>query len=166
MALVILLGGLFAATSLSSPGTSELAQLPNESDIYLASAVQVEQPNAKRGTSAPRLAELKPAGARHNTMSPTSMGTREFSTEIAAAVAHPDRPTEDRVRDANRKPAETLQFIGVKPGDKIADYASGAGYFTRLFSTTVGASGHVYASVPTELFEFPNIVKGTAETEA
>lgn len=88
-----------------------------------------------------------------------------ISDVIASAVAEPSRPAEDTVRDSNRKPAETLAFIGVKPGDKIADYASGVGYFTRLFSSVVGPQGHVYASVPSELFVFPNIVKGLAGTQ-
>lgn len=87
------------------------------------------------------------------------------SPDILAAVADKTRPETDVVRDANRKPAETLAFIGVKRGDKIADYASGAGYFTRLFASVVGPTGHVYSSVPSELFEFPNIVKGLAETQ-
>jgi predicted methyltransferase len=70
------------------------------------------------------------------------------SGAIAAAVADAYRPETDRQRDANRKPAETLAFAGVKPGDKVAELLPGAGYFTRLFSKTVGASGHVYALVP------------------
>lgn len=85
---------------------------------------------------------------------------------IVAAVADNSRPATDAARDANRKPAATLAFIGVKPEDRIADYASGSGYFTRLFASVVGPKGHVYASVPAELFTFPNIVKGIAETEA
>jgi predicted methyltransferase len=84
---------------------------------------------------------------------------------IAAAVADPSRSTADTVRDANRKPAETLAFVGVKPGDKIADYAAGAGYFARLFSALVGSKGHVYASVPSALFKYPNIVKGIADVQ-
>jgi predicted methyltransferase len=67
---------------------------------------------------------------------------------IAAAVADPGRPQSDRVRDANRKPAETLTFAGVKPGDVVAELLPGAGYYTRLLSKIVGASGHVYALVP------------------
>jgi predicted methyltransferase len=85
---------------------------------------------------------------------------------VAAAVADPARPASDTVRDADRKPVEVLTFAGLKAGDKVADYAAGQGYFTRLFSGIVGPTGHVYASVPAELFEFPNIVKGIAEIEA
>jgi len=85
---------------------------------------------------------------------------------FAAAVADPVRPATDTERDANRKPAETLAVSGVKPGDIVADYAAGQGYFTRLFTDVVGPQGHVYAVVPSELFTFPNIVKGTAEIES
>jgi predicted methyltransferase len=84
---------------------------------------------------------------------------------IAAAVANSSRPSTDSERDANRKPVETLAFAGVKAGDKVADYAAGAGYFTRLFADVVGSKGHVYAVVPSGLFQYPNIVKGTAEIE-
>jgi predicted methyltransferase len=81
---------------------------------------------------------------------------------IAAAVADPSRPATDTARDANRKPAAMLAFAEVKAGDKVADYAAGNGYFTRLLSAVVGPSGHVYASVPSRLYKFPNIVSGTA----
>jgi predicted methyltransferase len=84
---------------------------------------------------------------------------------IAAAIADPSRPATDTVRDANRKPAETLAFAGIKPGDKIADYAAGAGYFTRLFAAVAAPQGHVYASVPSPLFKYSNIVKGIAEIQ-
>jgi len=84
---------------------------------------------------------------------------------VAAAIADASRPTTDTDRDANRKPAQTLAFAGVKPGDKIGDYAAGSGYFTRLFSVVAGANGHVYASVPTPLFKYANIVKGITDTQ-
>lgn len=89
-----------------------------------------------------------------------------MTTLYASAVADGARPEEDTARDANRKPAETLAFIGLRPGDRVADYASGSGYFTRLFASVVGSRGHVYASVPSELFTFPSIVKGIAGTQA
>lgn len=85
---------------------------------------------------------------------------------IATAVADPARPAADVDRDANRKPGEVLAFAGVKPGDRVADYAAGNGYFTRLFCGVVGAQGHVYASVPASLFQYENIVKGIADIQA
>jgi len=67
---------------------------------------------------------------------------------ISAAIADAGRSDADKQRDANRKPAETLAFAGVKPGDRVAELLPGGGYFTRLFSKIVGAGGHVYALVP------------------
>jgi predicted methyltransferase len=76
----------------------------------------------------------------------------DVSAVIAAAIADPARPADDRKRDTNRKPLEVLEFAGVKPGDRVADFIPGGGYVTRLFSKIVGENGHVYAVVPEELF--------------
>jgi predicted methyltransferase len=67
---------------------------------------------------------------------------------ITAAVDDPGRPAEDKQRDENRKPAETVQFAGIKPGDKVVELIPGRGYFTRIFSKVVGPKGHVYALSP------------------
>ena len=58
-----------------------------------------------------------------------------------AAVADPGRPAADTARDANRKPAEMVEFAGVKPGDKVIDFIPAGGYFTRIFAKVVGANG-------------------------
>lgn len=73
------------------------------------------------------------------------------SPAIAAAVASPDRPAADSGRDADRKPAELLAWAGIKPGDKVADFWPGGGYFTRIFSKVVGTRGKVYSVVPSEM---------------
>jgi predicted methyltransferase len=77
--------------------------------------------------------------------------TAATTPAIDAAVADPARPAADKDRDANRKPAEVVAFAGLKPGDKVVDLLPGGGYFTRIFSKTVGAKGHVYAMVPGEM---------------
>src|SRR5258705_12372368 len=81
------------------------------------------------------------------------------------AVADPSRPDSDTTRDADRKPAQTLEFVGIKSGDKVADYAADAGYFTRLFASVVGSTGHVYAVEPTAFFKFEHFVKAVAELQ-
>jgi len=68
-------------------------------------------------------------------------------------------------RDADRKPEQTLVFIGVKPGDKVADYVANSGYFTRLFSSIVGTKGHVYAVEPTAFFKFQSFATAVAELQ-
>ena len=74
---------------------------------------------------------------------------------LAAAIANPSRPAEDVARDADRKPAETLMFAGIAPGEQIAELLPGGGYFTRIMSKAVGANGHVYALVPAPRADAP-----------
>ena len=69
------------------------------------------------------------------------------SAAIQAAVADKGRPAADTARDAARKPADMLEFAGVKPGQTVADFLPGGGYFTRVFSKAVGAKGVVYAII-------------------
>ncbi len=81
--------------------------------------------------------------------SPDSRAAEAVPAYIQAAVADPGRPAADKERDVNRKPAESVAFAGVKPGDRIGELMPGGGYFTRVLSKTVGAKGVVYAMAPT-----------------
>jgi predicted methyltransferase len=65
----------------------------------------------------------------------------------AAALADPARPPEQVALDPLRKPAGVLEFAGVKAGDRVADFMSGNGYFTRILSRVVGPTGHVCTSL-------------------
>ena len=64
---------------------------------------------------------------------------------ISATLADGARPEEDKQRDAGRKPAETLAFAEVKPGETLIEIAPGKGYYTRVLSGVVGSKGKVYA---------------------
>ena len=66
-------------------------------------------------------------------------------TYVAKAVADPNRPQDDRKLDSDRKPAQVLAFSGAKPGQTIAEFLPGGGYYTRLLSDVVGTKGKVYA---------------------
>ena len=67
------------------------------------------------------------------------------AADFSAAVSDPLRPAADIARDADRKPAELMQFAGIRPGIRIAELAPGGGYFTRLLTGAVGPNGRVYA---------------------
>lgn len=64
---------------------------------------------------------------------------------VSAAAADPSRPQDDRKLDGDRKPAEVLALSGVKPGQTVAEFLPGGGYYTRLLSDVVGPKGKVYA---------------------
>jgi predicted methyltransferase len=81
---------------------------------------------------------------------------------IANAVADPARPAADRARDAERKPAETVAFAGIKPGDRVLELVPGGGYYTRILSKLVGPTGNVYALTPAEILKvFPKAADGS-----
>ena len=82
------------------------------------------------------------------TLGAASLQAAAPSSAVTAAVANPARPEADRARDADRKPAEVIAFAGIGPGAKVSEISPGGGYFTRLFSKTVGEKGVVYALVP------------------
>jgi len=74
----------------------------------------------------------------------TILAAATVSPMITAAVGDASRAAADVATDANRKPAETLAFAGVKPGMVVGEFFPGGGYFTRLLSDVVGPQGHVY----------------------
>ncbi|MFL5294903.1 MAG: class I SAM-dependent methyltransferase [Phenylobacterium sp.] len=73
---------------------------------------------------------------------------------ITAALADKARPAADTARDAARKPGELLAFAEVKPGQKVADFMMGSGYFTRILAPAVGPAGKVYAYQSAEFVKF------------
>lgn len=81
-----------------------------------------------------------------------SLGAAHAATPayITASIADKNRPAEDTARDADRKPAEMMEFAGIKPGMKVVDLMPGKGYFSRLFADAVGPKGWVYAYEATE----------------
>ena len=74
--------------------------------------------------------------------------THDMPPFITAACADAARPEADTKRDADRHPALSLAFAGVKPGDQVVELVPGSGYFTRLLSSVVGPKGKVYAAPP------------------
>ncbi|WP_293903886.1 methyltransferase [Phenylobacterium sp.] len=65
------------------------------------------------------------------------------------AAAQVPAPGADAMTDPAMKRAEVIAFIGVKPGDKVADIV--AGRFVRALSAAVGPNGKLYAVMPAEV---------------
>ena len=71
-----------------------------------------------------------------------SLGT---AMPVTAALNDPDRPAEDRARDATSKPAEVLRFVGVRPGMRVLDMNSATGWYTEVLARVAGPAGRVVA---------------------
>ena len=68
-----------------------------------------------------------------------------LSDRIEAGMAAADRVDSDKARDASRKPAQVLAFLGVKEGMTVLDAMAGGGYYSEIFAAAVGDSGKVYS---------------------
>ncbi len=78
--------------------------------------------------------------------------------DFQALVASPDRSEADRANDARRKPAQLLEFYGVRPGMTALDLGAGTGYNTELLARAAGAAGRVYAQNTRSMVD--NMLKG------
>jgi predicted methyltransferase len=63
---------------------------------------------------------------------------------IKRAVEAPSRPAEQRARDADRKPAETLMLTQIGEGDRVIELAAFGHYWTNMLVEAVGPSGEVH----------------------
>ena len=74
-------------------------------------------------------------------------------TYITAAMNDPARK-DDAANDDRRHLAAVMTFTQVKPGEKVLELIPGSGYWTRVFSASVGPKGHVYTVWPKEMEKF------------
>ncbi len=62
---------------------------------------------------------------------------------VAAAIANPERPADQRERDARSKPEVVLPLLALESGDTAADIMGGGGYYAELIAGVVGKQGKV-----------------------
>ena len=76
---------------------------------------------------------------------------------MSSAAMGQGQPPTDALTDPAMKGPEVIAFMGVKPGDKVADIV--AGRFVRALSRAVGPTGKVYAVAPAEIVKLhPEVV--------
>jgi len=61
---------------------------------------------------------------------------------LASVIAA--RSAEDKARDADRHPVETLEFFQVAPGMTVAEGLPGGGWYTRILANYLGGNGALY----------------------
>ncbi|MGH7128999.1 MAG: class I SAM-dependent methyltransferase, partial [Planctomycetaceae bacterium] len=77
-------------------------------------------------TPAPATDEPAPAEQTQ----PAAATSEPMPADLASALADESRPAEDRARDASRKPAEVVAFLGIEPGMKVLDAIAAGGWYT------------------------------------
>jgi len=66
--------------------------------------------------------------------------TRMLADELSNA---PNRSDDDKARDAQRKPAQVLMFLGLRSDDTVLDIWSSGGWYSEVLSIAVGPDGKV-----------------------
>jgi predicted methyltransferase len=78
----------------------------------------------------------------------------EMTDQLTAAMADDGRPTEDKERDAARKPAEVLSYLGLESGMHVLDFMAASGYYTEMLAGAVGPDGRVHAQNNDQMWTF------------
>ena len=96
-----------------------------------------------------RMKLLATALAISLTIAPASAAT---APTIAAAVASADRNPDNVKLDESRKPAQVLQFLGLKPGMHVLDLFGANAYWAEIMAPVVGSKGHDTIWEPTQFY--------------
>jgi len=73
----------------------------------------------------------------------------ETGEKIRAAMAAEIRSEAETARDPNRKPVETLQFLGLRDDMKLVELLPGGGWYTKLLAPTMAEKGEFYVALGT-----------------
>lgn len=110
------------------------------------------------GSSEPEQAAQEEPAAAAAEEAPTSH-------DLAGLLASDSRSEADRARDAGRKPADVIAFLGIEPGMNVIDVFAAGGYYTEVLSLAVGPDGHVASQNPAFILEMRDGVNEKALTE-
>jgi len=76
-------------------------------------------------------------------------GDNAIDAKVEAALADESRPAEDRMRDPNRRPLETLNFFGLKDDMRVLELLPGGGWYTRVLAPVLADNGKLYVAIGT-----------------
>ena len=99
-------------------------------------------------------ATMRPPGRLLPTVALALVLALPAAADLAEDLAAPSRSEDDRARDASRKPAEVIAFLGIEPGMTVMDLVASGGWYTEVLSLAVGDGGTVYAQNPPMMLAF------------
>ena len=83
------------------------------------------------------------------TLATTAYAANEIDTKVEAALAAESRPQVDVDRDRNRRPLETLNFLGLKDDMTVIELLPGGGWYTRVLAPVLAENGKLYVALGT-----------------
>ncbi len=73
--------------------------------------------------------------------------------KIEAAMKSDIRTAEEKSRDAERKPRQTLEFFGLKDDMRVVELVPAGGWFTKIIAPVVAEKGELYVVIGTTRLE-------------
>ena len=73
--------------------------------------------------------------------SATGSSSSSSSAQLTSAVADSARSDKNRARDQYRRPAQTLEFFGLKPNMTVVEIAPGGGWYSEILAPAVKGQG-------------------------
>ena len=71
----------------------------------------------------------------------------EIDAKVMAAMSAEGRPEADVARDPNRKPLETLKFLGLEDDMRVLELLPGGGWYTRILAPVLADNGQLYIAL-------------------
>jgi predicted methyltransferase len=84
------------------------------------------------------------------TLASPALFAADFSESIKQAMSSEVRTDNEKKRDRNRKPVETLTFFGIKDDMKVLELIPGGGWYTKLLAPALRDNGQFYVSLGTK----------------
>ena len=80
--------------------------------------------------------------------------TEQATNDLRMLLASEDRAESDRARDAGRRPADVVEFLGIGKGMRVMDVIAAGGYYTEVLSLAVGEDGQFVAQKTPGVLKF------------
>ena len=82
--------------------------------------------------------------------------------KIQAAMQSEIRTEQEKDRDDNRLPIETLEFLGLEDGMRVVELVPGGGWYTKILAPVLADKGELYVGlgtrrIPPLLEEYPGL---------
>ena len=74
----------------------------------------------------------------------------EIDDKVNAALASDVRTDAERARDANRRPLETLKFLGLSDDMQVLELFPGGGWYTKILAPVLAENGRLAVSIFTQ----------------
>ncbi|MGB5621580.1 MAG: methyltransferase [Gammaproteobacteria bacterium] len=81
---------------------------------------------------------------------PATGADASWHRKLAAAMDSSIRTEAEKARDANRRPTETLEFMGLRDDMRVLELFPGTGWYTKLLAPVLAERGELYLALSTD----------------